>query len=329
MVRFGRSRSERSTSTTPSSTTRPTTIPLVEGQQTTGIDASFDAYWLGSNLYQNDTRIRLECDALDPRTVSAEVVSLDGPGGTVDFGDGSAPWAFDTVGDCTTDTFPYDGTVTTPTGYLVEVLLDGGAGPGAVDGIGFTPGLTACALPDGQTFPDVPRSHPFFADVEWLAREGITDGLRPMVAPDRLAADAGRQGAAWLYRLAGEPDVDLPQQFPDVPPDHPFYDAIQWMADEGITEGYPDGTFGPGEPMVRQGVAAWLHRYAGEPDVGDAPQQFPDVLPGHPFYDAIQWLSVKGITIGFPDGTYRPGGEMTRQAVAVWLHHVGVFVELP
>jgi hypothetical protein len=49
--------------------------------------------------------------------------------------------------------------------------------------------------------------------------------------------------------------------FTDVGPDHRFGSPIAWMADTGITEGYPDGRFQPVSPVTRQAMAAFLHRF--------------------------------------------------------------------
>ena len=43
------------------------------------------------------------------------------------------------------------------------------------------------------------------------------------------------------------------QRFPDVPPDHYAYEAIEWAAEAGVTVGYGDGTFQPDEPLPRWG----------------------------------------------------------------------------
>jgi hypothetical protein len=171
----------------------------------------------------------------------------------------------------------------------------------------------------GPTFPDVPTAHAFYEQIEWMAHLGITTGF-----PDggfKPANDLVRQGvAAWLYRISGSPDVSgTPQQFTDVDDSHPFYDAIQWMGLEGISTGFPDGSFGPGEDMTRQAMAAWMYRLAGSPDVSGAPRQFTDVDDGHPFYEAIQWMGLEGISTGFPDGSFGPGADLLRQAVAAWL----------
>lgn len=51
--------------------------------------------------------------------------------------------------------------------------------------------------------------------------------------------------------------------FTDVPPAHPFADEIEAMASAGITTGFPDGAFRPGEGVSRQAMAAFLGRGLG------------------------------------------------------------------
>jgi len=50
--------------------------------------------------------------------------------------------------------------------------------------------------------------------------------------------------------------------FSDVRQGHPFYEEIDWLVDEGITTGYPDGTFRPGGVVGRGAMAAFLFRLA-------------------------------------------------------------------
>jgi hypothetical protein len=123
---------------------------------------------------------------------------------------------------------------------------------------------------------------------------------------------------AWLWALAGEPAPAGDPPFSDVPPTHPFADAIAWAAEEDLVAGFPDGTFRPGGSVSRQALAAWLWRQAGEPAPGGDPP-FVDVPASHPFADAIAWLAEAGITEGFADGTFRPSQSITRQAVAAWV----------
>lgn len=53
------------------------------------------------------------------------------------------------------------------------------------------------------------------------------------------------------------------QRFSDVGSSHPFSEEIDAMATAGITTGYTDGTFRPGQPLTRQAMAAFLVRGLG------------------------------------------------------------------
>ena len=42
----------------------------------------------------------------------------------------------------------------------------------------------------------------------------------------------------------------------------PGFDEVEWLAGEGITGGYPDGTFRPASVVSRGSMATFLHRAA-------------------------------------------------------------------
>jgi hypothetical protein len=50
---------------------------------------------------------------------------------------------------------------------------------------------------------------------------------------------------------------------------------------------------------------------------------FNDVPPTHPFFDEIQSVAMNCIAQGYDDGTYRPGNDVTRQAMAAFLDRTG------
>ena len=171
-------------------------------------------------------------------------------------------------------------------------------------------------------FTDVAADNPFVDDIAWLKQQGITAGwsdgtFRPTDGIERQAM------AAFLYRAAGEPNVQLPKQSPftDVNPNDPFYKEIVWLKQQGITAGWSDGTFRPTDGIERQAMAAFLYRAAGKPKV-QLPKQSPfaDVKPSDPFYKEIVWAYQRGITTGWPDGTFRPHDQIERQAMAAFLH---------
>ena len=111
-----------------------------------------------------------------------------------------------------------------------------------------------------QTFSDVGPDHQFYVPIEWMVATGLADGYvdgtyKPTTAVSRQAM------AAFLHRLAGEPDAEIPPSFSDVTTANQFAEAIAWLEDEEIADGYEDGTFGITRPITRQAMAAFLHRF--------------------------------------------------------------------
>jgi hypothetical protein len=198
--------------------------------------------------------------------------------------------------------------------------------PGPVQASSFLYGTAgASAVGDCYTAPpfaDVGWSHPFVDDIVWLVDQGITTGFvdgtyRPGAAITRATM------AAFLYRYEGSPAFDPPEvpTFPDVPTTHPFFTEIEWAVAEGLTGGFPDGTFRPGTTITRASMAAFFYRLAQEPaHTPPASPSFPDVPASHTFFGDIEWLADNAITGGYSDGTYRPGSSVTRGSMAAFLH---------
>lgn len=187
---------------------------------------------------------------------------------------------------------------------------------------GFSPTVTRATMSVvAPTFRDVSAGHPFLAEIQWLATHGITTGypdgtFRPRGTVTREAM------AAFMYRLAGSPPYDPPARspFPDVATSHPFYREIAWLSTSGVTTGYADGTFRPRQQISRDAMAAFMYRLAGSPSYrppGSA--RFTDVPTGHPFYAEVSWLAERGISTGYRDGTYKPRGNVTREAMAAFM----------
>ncbi|MTV27262.1 S-layer homology domain-containing protein [Nitriliruptoraceae bacterium ZYF776] len=93
-------------------------------------------------------------------------------------------------------------------------------------------------------------------------------------------------------------------------------EAIRLVAEDGITQGYPDGTFRPREDVRRDQMATFL---ANALRLDPQASSFPDVPGDSPHVDAIGALAASGITSGFRDGTYRPREFVTRGQMATFL----------
>jgi hypothetical protein len=115
-----------------------------------------------------------------------------------------------------------------------------------------------------------------------------------------------------------------------VPPaigDPPFSDIeghwaeayIEELYDQGITGGYPDGTYRPENLVTRAEMAVFLLNAMGvSPPAIDNSTPFSDIN-GHWAEIFIEELFDQGITGGYPDGTYRPENRVTRAEMAVFL----------
>ena len=124
-------------------------------------------------------------------------------------------------------------------------------------------GSPEVTLPKESPFKDVDPSFPFYKEIVWMHQRGITTGywdgtFRPHDPVNRDAM------AAFFYRYAGAPGYTAPVNSPfnDVQNGDAFYQEITWLKQQGITKGWSDGTYRPGEPIHRDAMAAFIHRYS-------------------------------------------------------------------
>ncbi len=183
--------------------------------------------------------------------------------------------------------------------------------------ISFTPDMTPPA------FVDVPPNHAFYGAITWMAGEGLSTGYdTPAGRAFRPTAIVTRQAvAAFLWRIAGSPDpVPGAPTFSDLPANADFATAIRWMAGEGITTGYADGTFRPTAVVTRQAAAAFIWRLEDRPDPAPGAPSFVDLPANADFATAIRWMAGEGIATGYAGNTFRPTNDVTRQAIASFLY---------
>jgi len=184
----------------------------------------------------------------------------------------------------------------------------------------FRVGAVADAAPPGPgPFADVSSFHPFAEEIEWMKKVGLAAGsadgtFKPTNAASRQAM------ASFLWKLNNAPVVACPGSgFTDVGIDHPFRNAICWMAATGLSTGYADGTFRPTAPVSRQATASFLYRLDTSPSGPFPNPGFSDVPVDHKFFTAIAWMVNDKVGGGFADGTFRPDNAVSRQATAAFL----------
>lgn len=112
----------------------------------------------------------------------------------------------------------------------------------------------------------------------------------------------------------------LTPKFSDVPPRNTFYTDIWDLADRKITGGWDDGTFRPFDTCRRDQMIVFIFRAMKTSYTPPRVSPFKDVPTSHVFYREIAWGAKKGITTGWPDGTFRPTKPVQRDQVAAFLH---------
>lgn len=99
------------------------------------------------------------------------------------------------------------------------------------------------------------------------------------------------------------------QSFSDVPVGHPNAEAIAYMKERGIVEGYPDGTFRPDATINRAEFVAILMRayFYSPPDFhGERGLSFFDTNSEEWYANWLYQAIDYGIIDGYPDNTFRP-----------------------
>ena len=106
--------------------------------------------------------------------------------------------------------------------------------------------------------------------------------------------------------------------FLDVPMSHPYYQAIQHLANAGIINGKTDGKFHPGDAVMRQQFAKMIVKTMGHDVPPGIVCPFVDVdltpNPVDPLYPAkyVAVCALHGITVGKTATTFDPYSNITR-----------------
>jgi hypothetical protein len=185
----------------------------------------------------------------------------------------------------------------------------------AIDGYGNVepePATRSWQVQGLSNFKDIADSV-HLEDIRAVAEAGIAGGY-----PDgtfRPAADVTRgQMATFLARgleLADSGAVG----FADTE-GSPHEQGINAIAAAGISEGYGDGTFRPNERVSREQLATFLARALELEGGGEI--TFSDTATSV-HAESIEAVAAAEITAGYPDGTFRPREQVSREQMAAFL----------
>jgi uncharacterized repeat protein (TIGR02543 family) len=174
-----------------------------------------------------------------------------------------------------------------------------------------------------EPYTDLDTEKWYHEYVDYVLENGIMNGYNSTTfGPNNTLTRA--ELAQILYNQAGQPAVTGETTFTDV--NGWYKTAVIWAAQQGLVEGYEDGTFKPTKAITRQELATILWRAAGKPaSTGDL-SSYQDAASVSAYAkEALQWATANGIVSGKENNTLDPKGNAKRCEAAKM---IAVFNEL-
>lgn len=135
-----------------------------------------------------------------------------------------------------------------------------------------------------------------------------------------------------LWRAEGKPQVNYIMPFEDVPDEEYYAEAVRWAASEGIVKGYSENEFAPNENIIREQIAAIMHRYASYKKYDTSVGENTNILSYSDFSSiseyaipSVQYAVGSGLIKGKTDSTINPSDNATRAETAEIMRR---FIEL-
>lgn len=165
-------------------------------------------------------------------------------------------------------------------------------------------------------FPDLVLNSWHEEPILALYNEGILSGYPDgKFYPHKEITRA--EAITMISRTLNIEGIQQPTSFNDVPSKHYASGYIARASEQGIIAGYPNGNFGPNNPIIRADTAVIIAEAFHLKKVETPP--FHDVEKAKYYAEPIHILKGLNIATGFPDGTYQPTKRMTRAEFAVLL----------
>lgn len=233
-------------------------------------------------------------------------------------------------------------TITPDSGYHISDVLVDGKSVGAVTSYTFEDvqkkhtieAVFAKDNPDtgvNNPFTDVHPDDWFYEAVMFVYQNNLMNGTSATTfSPNDATTRA--QIATIFYRMAGSPAVENTNPFTDVPYGQGtdwYYDAVLWVQQNGIMQGYGNNLFGPNDPVTREQLAMIFYNYANykgyDTIAGGDLSGFTDAGDLSPWaQEAMKWAVGSGVMSGKGNEIFDPQGIATRAEIAAMLQN---FVE--
>ncbi len=224
------------------------------------------------------------------------------------------------------------------TAYTEPLALFDGILRYRVIGSGVTgPEESIYVTSNGNLFRDVPTEQWYAPTVDRAVAEGLFNGMGNY----RFAPNVGVNRAMFitvLYRLIEKLGIDVSYEVPASYPDATeewYADALSWGTEQGIVNGYTDGSFKPTKEITREEMCVMLARvmewYGYSLPEGGVAFEDEEMISSWALSDVLA-MSGMDMILGYEDSTFRPQNTATRaQAATVLLRAYDYFltVEVP
>lgn len=122
---------------------------------------------------------------------------------------------------------------------------------------------------------------------------------------------------ASFVREGGQPQV--PQTtFADVPASAWYYNAVEYVYENGLMSGVSGGWFAPNDTLTRAMLVQTLYAMEGRPAAASA--GFADVASGDWYASAVNWAAANGVVSGVSETGFGPNNALTREQLALILY---------
>ena len=170
-------------------------------------------------------------------------------------------------------------------------------------------------------YKDVTKKGDFwYKPTNYLTNIGVVKGYDNQTTFKPANVCTRAQMVTFIWRLQNSPAPKATTcKFKDVKKTDYFYKAVIWANENGIVEGYKDGTFGPQIVCARKHAVTFLWRLAGKPKFRSTKKTFTDVKKKDYFYTATIWAAENYILAGYKDGSFKPDGDCLRRQMVTFL----------
>lgn len=181
-------------------------------------------------------------------------------------------------------------------------------------------------LHDG--FTDLAPNAYYLEPIQWAVAQGIATGYNEDIfGPNEPILRW--HVAVFLWRASGKPKPASSANFKDRNEDW-YWEAIDWLTNEGIVSGTSDGRFQPEAVVTRGQAVLMLWRLQGQSNLEfEWAYPFDDVPASAHYYHAAQWAHQNDITYGVAERKFAGELEIDRAQFLTFLYRFKMQEEDP